>query len=1291
MARYHSIEAELPPSHRTHPSSAASWTSRVLYAWVQPLLSLGNTRQLQPDDIWPLEAPLQCKTVSAAFEPAFRSTRSIARAVVSVYGGRLVVIGLVQAITVGCTLYGPIVLQQILVAVESGPAMDVLSVLGTIFALFLVRSLQALLTAHATYANQLVTVQLTSALQHLLFQKALLLDAAARKATTAGELANLFSTDIQTIITFSAASNQIWLIPLQVVVILAMLYRVIGWSTFVGAGVIVVTLGANHVLANAQRQAFKTLMTQKDARMKVVHEVFGSIQVIKLNAWEEKFSDKLTRLRDAELGTMHHIIVLQSWFVALLYAAPVVVSIVSLAIYALVMRQSLTPATVFTALSLFTLLRGPMMFLPQIVANLMQAVVALKRIMEFLDMDEKDTDVVKTPETISTSELNAYAEKKIDIEIADGTFAWDVSGKPLFNGINLQIKRGEFVLVHGAVGEGKSSLVSALLGEMHKRHGSVFVGGQVAYFSQQAWIQNLTIRDNILFGKPYDRKKYNAVLDACALSKDLTLFPAGDRTEIGQKGVNLSGGQKARISLARACYSDADIFLLDSPLSAVDAIVSNEIFTKCFLGLLRHKTIVLVTHSPEIIASSYIDRSIELKQGKLLTTEVDKQDAPILVSPLKARLGFAGSGEFTDEDVFSLRQSKAAAQPSFVSPSVMSPGYDNLFCTPFDDASVETYDETTMSGTLVFQEERCAGRVSSHIFSAYLDAIGGYPMLIFWAFVISSWQVLSIAGDYWLTKWMADPDYIAHGPYHLAIFSLLSLGGVLFTILRTASILLSGLKASRLLFDKMTASLLKAPMAFFDANPVGRILNRYSSDLATVDTAIPMTLNSFLAMVFMAVFCLLTTVVAVRSLGLILLPIVYLYFATGREYIHPAREVERVNKVTRSPLLSLISECIDGALVIRAFGAKQVRRFQRLHHRNVDMNLEAVVAGQVITQWFSLRIQLTSALLLLVTFVSLVWARAMLSPGLIGLVLNYTFAVLPFFEWIVTSWSQIETAMVGPERLSEYAAIEPEAPRVIHGATAHDWPTTGHVTFSNMSFRYKEHDALVLKDVNVDIASGEKIGIVGRTGAGKSSLTMALFRINELASGSISIDGVDIKSVGVKTLRSAIAIIPQNPVLFKGTLRNYLDPFSDYGDDQLWDALGKVRLQSRIASVDGQLESHVEENGENFSVGERQMLCMARALLRQARIVVMDEATAAIDHETDQNLQRVIRTEFAASTVLTIAHRLDTVLDCDRILVFDQGRLVQCDKPQQLIDDGTGIFYELCHEGGYLDKVLASP
>jgi ATP-binding cassette subfamily C (CFTR/MRP) protein 1 len=322
------------------------------------------------------------------------------------------------------------------------------------------------------------------------------------------------------------------------------------------------------------------------------------------------------------------------------------------------------------------------------------------------------------------------------------------------------------------------------------------------------------------------------------------------------------------------------------------------------------------------------------------------------------------------------------------------------------------------------------------------------------------------------------------------------------------------------------------------------------------------------------------------------------------------------------------------------------------------------------------------------TSISLVFLRTYLSAGLIGLALNYAITALPFFENFVQNWSSIETAMVGPERLAEYASIAPEALRVIPGSTTNAWPATGDIEFIDMFFQYKESGPFVLKNVNVHVKSGEKIGIVGRTGAGKSSLTMALFRIHEVARGSIKIDGVDISTIGVKTLRSAMAIIPQTPVLFKGTLRHYLDPFDTCRDDQLWMVLRKVRLSSRVAGIHGQLDSPVEENGENFSVGERQMLCMSRALLRNARIVVMDEATAAIDHETDQNLQQVIRTEFASSTVLTIAHRLDTVLDSNRIMVFDQGRLVQCDAPASLVEHGSGIFFELCEEGGYLDRVM---
>ncbi|KAF0703020.1 hypothetical protein AaE_015593, partial [Aphanomyces astaci] len=598
--RYESLRLKNNPSHhhpnhnhdrQPHPKVHARWVSKLFYIWASPLLTLGNARQLQPDDLWPLGFVNQCQQVSTSFEPNYRSSsRSILWAIVLTYGWRFAFVGLLQLGAIGGTLLGPWVLRRILSAVESTsdkPSFDVASILQLITLLFVVKVVQAVVSAHANLDNQVIAVRITSALQHLLFQKAVALDA---------------SNDIQWIINFSVFANQLWLIPVQVLATTTMLYDIIGWATFVGFAVIVVTLVGNNYLAAVQHDAFKLFMHRKDRRMKCVNQVFGAMQTIKFNAWEEKFGAKLTDTRDAELSTLWRIFTLASASTAVLYLGPVLVTIVSFATYTIVMHQQLTATKMFTALTLFNLLKFPLSGLPAIVASMMQALVAVRRFTEFLSLDEKNPSNVWTPTTTPSHQVAGYKAQNMDIVIENASVGWDAA-KPLFKDVNLKVKRGEFVVVHGSVGEGKSSLCAALLGEMDKYEGTVFVGGRVAYFSQQAWIQNMSVRENILFGHPYDRVKYNNVLAACALSKDLTLFPAGDRTEIGQKGVNLSGGQKARISLARACYSDADIFILDSPLSAVDAIVQNEIFTKCFLGLLRHKTIVLVTHSPEIIAS----------------------------------------------------------------------------------------------------------------------------------------------------------------------------------------------------------------------------------------------------------------------------------------------------------------------------------------------------------------------------------------------------------------------------------------------------------------------------------------------------------------------------------------------------------------------------------------------------------------------------------------------------------------------------------------------------------------
>ncbi|KAH9110232.1 hypothetical protein AeMF1_014899 [Aphanomyces euteiches] len=804
----------------------------------------------------------------------------------------------------------------------------------------------------------------------------------------------------------------------------------------------------------------------------------------------------------------------------------------------------------------------------------------------------------------------------------------------------------------------------------------------------------MTIRENILFGLPYDRVKYNKVIEACALEKDLTLFAAGDRTEIGTKGVNVSGGQKARISLARACYSDADIYILDSPLSAVDAIVQNEIFTKCLLGLLRYKTILLMTHSPDIISSHYVDRVIEVKYGNLIemSRESKKDESPILISPLKARPMYI---EETEMDA-NTKPFTSHYETLLISPSLKSPFVDveEFMFTPVDDFEDKTFSEVGTSGKLVVAEQREEGRVSSEVFLAYFKAVGGWPIVVALLCSQCLCQGLQISSDLWLSAWtstgstLTSEEFHATAPFNILVYASLAFGSAMLVAFRSITVSWAGLRASIRLFDDLCKALLGAPMRFFDTNPLGRILNRFSGDISHIDARIPGAASYCLASVFVLIFSWGTTIILVKWMGLILLPLLWIYFKLGSFFVQPARELERLTKTTKSPMVTHISESIDGAIVVRAFGPKQFRRFERIHQLKVDLNNETNFCYDLGEQWFSVRIGLISAGLILVTTLSLITMRQYLTAGLIGLIFNYALEFTTQLEGLVWAWSMFETAMIAPERVAEYTNVEQEATRIVPASVSSSWPQDGSIQFHNVSFRYKPTDPLVLKNITFQVRSGEKVGIVGRTGAGKSSLTMALFRINEIVSGTMKISGINTSNIGIKTLRESMAIIPQNPILFKGTLRQYLDPFDQYTDAELWDVLNKVRLTTRISSEPDKLLSIVQENGDNYSVGERQMLCMARALLRQCRIVIMDEATAAIDHETDQNLQRVIREEFASSTVLTIAHRLDTVLDNDRILVFDQGTIVQNDTPANLIQAGRGIFYDLCEEGGYLNKVF---
>ncbi|KAE9019318.1 Multidrug resistance-associated protein 1 [Phytophthora rubi] len=1281
---------------------SASCVSRIFLSWVRPLMSQAHKRQLKSSDVWPLRPHIRADAVAQRFNTPLRQyQQSLPRAFAHVFGPHFALTGLMMLVSMLCNLVGSMALNRV-VTVLSDSHKDEQTVVTTaamwVGLVFIAQVIQALADCYTGLQNEVVAIQCISLLKTLLYRKMLRLNASSRKRKSTGDLTNMFTADSESLVRTALVVHQMWLIPLQIAVVSYLLVRVLSVAAFAGIAVIVLMLWLNQLVSKRMHTLQRELRRNKDLRMKKVTEAFKAVSIIKLNAWEEPITARINTAREAELHSLLRLRIMTSLSIVLLWGMPVFISIAAFGTYSVVLHGDLTPAIVFTSLALFLLIQAPLRSITSIVSMAIQCSVALERISSFLRMPELDEKSV-----ISTDDLLAapYLAKDVIIAVEDGEFAWDQDGVSLLRNVNLEVKSGEFLVIQGTVGCGKSSLCSALLGEMEKRSGTVFVGGSVAYCSQQPWIQNMTVRENILFGHRFEREKYEKVVDACALTSDLQSFPATDFTEIGERGINLSGGQQARIALARACYSNADIYILDSPLSAIDAIVQNEIFEKCMLGLLKHKTIILVTHNPEIITSSYITRSVTLdKVGTLEETNHanNQSDYEPLVSPMTrdsySLSAFGDSDATTQISTSDGTGSEDATNELSDEITLASPYNDSLTSLRNKSLSFSGACDSER-GRLIQDEERSDGRVSRHVFETYYHAVGGLPIVSAILLLQMLWQALQISSDFWLSSWSNDADRVgkddmranANTVYRLCVYASLELLAALMVFGRTVIVTVYGIRAARNLFNQMTHSLMHAPTRFFDANPIGRVLTRYGGDVAAVDFQIPFQFGTLAANVFSVGCSLATAAFLIRWKGFLLIPVIAAYVAIGSFYILPARELQRISKTTLAPVLNHMSESVDGVSVIRAFG--QVQRFFQTSSAKLDANHKIWYAQVYVSQWFSLRIQLVGSLLLLVVTSSLVLLHRQLNVAIIGLAFSYSLKIAANLEGIIRSLTRIETVMVSPERMQEYIDIEQEAPdriTMMDPSAQLDWPSTGSIVFDKVSFRYKQGGDLVLRNLSFAIQGGQKIGIVGRTGAGKSSLTMALFRISELASGKVLIDGVNVGKIGLKSLREKLSIIPQTPVLFKGPLREYLDPFDEFEDEQLWESVREVGLSERVAGDSSKLMMVVEENGENFSVGERQMLCMARALLRHFRIVIFDEATAAIDPDTDQKLQRVIRTAFARSTVLTIAHRLDTILDSDRILVLDRGRLVEFASPAELVSKGKGHFFELMHEGGYLDR-----
>ncbi|XP_076438711.1 multidrug resistance-associated protein 1-like [Babylonia areolata] len=1249
-----------------------------------------------------------------------RETPSLLRVIARMHVKHFTVYCLQKVFSDLILLLSPVLLGQLMSFLAERPAGREWQAYVLCLGMFLVIVVKAVLFAHSMFGSTRIGMRIKATLIAAIYQKALTMTSAAKNRSTVGEVVNLMSVDTQRILDMMAVFFFAITTPVQVVLAIVLLYFTIGPAVFAGVVVLALLMPVNIYVVHRQRVLQNRNLQCKDIRIRLFNEILNGIKVLKLYAWEPSFRQKIKEIRLKEVATLFRLAFLNILMSLSWDMAPFLVTLATFATYVLARDDNyLSASKAFVALSLFNILRAPLNVLSTMIVYVIQAVVSIKRINAFLLNEDLDENAV-----IRDSD----DENVISIKNAD--FTWDRRMSNSLTDINLQVGQGKLVAVVGPVGCGKSSLISAILGEMEKVKGTVTLRGSVAYVPQQAWIQNATVRDNILLGRPWARARYNTILSTCQLERDLTILGAGDMTEIGEKGINLSGGQKQRVSVARAVYSDSDVYLLDDPLSAVDSHVGKAIFSKVIgsNGVLKKKTRVLVTHGVHWLPM--VDEIIVMTDGSIsergsyeqlmshdgpfaqflknyLTTvheeeEVDDPEIAEIQQSMVKRLDSLTSDAWSSADELSRdkekkrrrtkKQRKDRKESLGLEESVMS-------VLPCKEAEITA--QPSCSGTLTSTETVETGKVNRQVFRDYADAAGLLPVTLgFLSYCV--FQVFSVGANFWLNSWTDDPALInasahyvtANGSeevhdvqrlqqgnhFYLAVYGIMGICQLLTLVGFNSLFWTRMVVAARIMHARLADRIMRAPMAFFDTTPIGRILNRVSRDMETVDNTLPLIIRDWLLTFAMVLVTLVVILIQTPMAAAVLLPVVVLYYFCQGFYVPTARQLKRIESVTRTPIYVLFSETMTGAASIRAYGV--TRRFIHDSKARVDRNQVYYFASQAAIRWLQFNLDVLAAIVVMASGLFAIMNYRS-DAGDAGLSVSYALQISGTLTWMTRQICEFETNIVSVERLKEYSELETEAEWVIpENRPAESWPESGEVTFDTYMTRYRPGLDLVLKGVTCTVQHGEKVGIVGRTGAGKSSLTLALFRLIEAAGGCILIDGVNIADMGLHDLRSRLTILPQDPVLFSGTLRMNLDPFDEYRDDQLWTALERAHLRHSVLSLPGQLAFQCGEEGGNLSVGQRQLVCLARTLLRRTKILVLDEATAAVDMETDALIQDTIRSAFSSCTIITIAHRLNTIMDYDRIMVMDSGLVTEFASPAELLADKRSTFYGMAKDAG---------
>ncbi|PRQ29587.1 putative xenobiotic-transporting ATPase [Rosa chinensis] len=1283
----------LPGEDQICPERHVNIFSRIYFGWMTPLMQLGYRKPITEIDVWKLDTWDQTETLIkrsnfASFsvatflfylrhvhnhfeffrfqecwvEESQRSKPWLLRALHRSLGRRFWLGGFFKICHDLSQFLGPILLNRLLQSMQRGePAW-----IGYIYAflIFIGVSFGVLPESHFYQNIMRVGFRLRSTLVAAIFRKSIRITHEGHKKFPTGKITNMMSTDANALQKTCEQLHGLWSAPFRIIVAMVLLYQQLGIASLIGSLMLVLTIPIQTTVISKMRKLTKDGLQQTDKRVGLMNEILAAMDAVKCYAWETSFQQRVQSIRNDELSRLRRAQLLSALNSFILKSIPVVVTLTSFGAFTF-LGGELTPARAFTSLSLFAVLRFPVNMLPNLLSQVVNANVSLQRLEELFLTEER----ILVPNPPLEPGLPA-------ISIQDGYFSWDSKAeKPTLSNINLDVPVGSLVAVVGGTGEGKTSLISAMLGELPPiADAGVVIRGTVAYVPQVSWIFNATIRENILFGSEFEAARYWKAIDVTEFHHDLDLLPGRDLTEIGERGVNISGGQRQRVSMARAVYSNSDVYIFDDALSALDAHVARQVFNRCIKEELQGKTRVLVTNQLHFLPQ--VDEVILVSDGMIKEkgTFKDLSENSLLFQKLMENAGKM------EEHVEEKEDSKTEYQKSSV------PVSNGVVNDLPKDASY-TKKGKGMRSVLIKQEERETGVVSWKILQRYNLALGGLWVVMVLCTCYTLTEVLRVSSSTWLSFWTDQSMSKSYTPgFYLLIYAILSIVQVTVTLMNSFWLITSSLHAARNLHDSLLHAILKAPMVFFHTNPTGRMINRFAKDLGDIDRNVANFMNSFLGRVWQLLSSfLLIGIVSTISLWAIM-PLLILFYAAYLFYQSTSRELKRLDSITRSPIYAQFGEALNGLSSIRAYHAYD--RMANVSGRSMDNNIRFTLVIGGSNRWLAIRLETLGGIMIWViaTFSVMQNGRAenqVQFASTMGLLLTYTLNITSLLSDVLRQASRAENSLNAVERVGTYIDLPSEAPAVIESNhPPHGWPSSGSIEFEDVVLRYRPGLPPVLHGLSFTVSASEKLGIVGRTGAGKSSMINALFRIVELEKGSILIDGYDVCKFGLEDLRKVLSIIPQSPVLFSGTVRFNLDPFGEHNDADLWEALERAHLKDVIRRNSFGLDAEVFEGGENFSVGQRQLVSLARALLRRSKILVLDEATAAVDVRTDALIQKTIREEFKSCTMLIIAHRLNTIIDCDRILVLDAGQVLEHGSPEELLLNEESAFSKMVRSTG---------